>query len=62
MNKTEMLVYILVGTAYETKTFTGKRRYNISCQDFGVLTSSEQAITSGTSISTKTFTSNGDSP
>ena len=50
MNKTEMQFFILVGTAYKIKTFTGERRYNISRQDFGVLKSSEQAITSDISI------------
>ena len=32
MDKTEMLVFILFGAAYEIKTVTGKQRYNISCQ------------------------------
>ena len=35
MNKIETLVFILFGTAYEIKTVTGKRRYNISCQTLG---------------------------
>ena len=35
MNKTEMLVLFLFGTAYEIKTVTGKRRYNISCETLG---------------------------
>ena len=35
VNKTEMLIFILFGTAYEIKRVTGKRPYNISCQTFG---------------------------
>ena len=35
MNNTEMLVFILFGTAYEIKTATCKQRYNISCQILG---------------------------
>ena len=35
VNKVEMLVFILFATAYEIKTVTGKRRYNISCQTLG---------------------------
>ena len=35
MNKSEMPVFILFGTAYEIKTVTGKRRYNTSCQTLG---------------------------
>ena len=62
MNKTEILFFILVGTAYKIKTFTGEWRYNISRQDSGVLKSSEQTIISDTSIPSKTFTFNGDSP
>ena len=45
MNKTEILVFILFGTAYEIKTVTCKQRYNISMSDFPVLKSSEQVIT-----------------
>ena len=35
VNKTEMLVFILFGTAYEIKIVTGKRWYNSSCQTLG---------------------------
>ena len=45
MNKTEILVFILFGTAYEIKSVTCKQRYNISMSDFPVLKSSEQVIT-----------------
>ena len=41
MNKTEMLVFILFGTAYEIKIVAGKRRHNISCQDFALGYSSQ---------------------
>ena len=58
MNKTEMLVFILFGTAYEIKIVAGKRRYNISCQT----KSSERTITSDTIIPSQTFTANGDPP
>ena len=35
VNKTEMPIFMLFGTAYEIRTVASKHRYNISCQTLG---------------------------